>query len=351
MSGKWNYEICTVIAQTFETKRDFRAKENLAYQWLLRNGLLNTACAHMRPLLRSLTDEGVAAIAAKYSSRKAFNIGDRSAYSIALRRGILDKVCAHMELSPRYSYTRWNRGSVFDEAAKYKSRAEFKRCNAGAYEFALSNGLLDQACAHMRDGKRFWHVFELMSVAIKYSDWSEFIKLEPQAYNFAKMYKLTCMASAHMSKSRITWTKELVLAEAAKHQARGLFQLSVAGAYKHADQHGYLDEACAHMPPPEYGFSKEKPAVLYHLRITTLDGLALYKIGITNRDPVARIAGMGLPDGVSAEVLDAIRFNSGRDARIAEKRLHRKYAAHRYNGPQVMKNGNTELFTVSVLEL
>lgn len=338
--------------------------------------------------------------AKKYDKRAKFFKGSPAAYAFLQKNKLLDDACSHMELSPLYSTVRWTHDAVFVEAAKYKNRAEFKRCNQGAYGYALSNRLIDQACAHMRDGKRFWHVFELMAVAVKYEDWALFQSSERQAYNFANRYKLTGMASAHMSKSCITWTKDMVMKEAAKYATRSMFFAMVSGAYKHADKHGYMDEACqhmvvkkrnhtkeqvneiakayttrsefqrgdggayvfarlngfleeacAHMVPGANGFCGEKPAVLYHLRITTLDGLALYKIGITNRDPVARIAGMGLPDGVSAEVLDAILFNSGRDARIAEKRLHRKYAAHRYNGPPVMKNGNTELFTVSVLEL
>lgn len=104
------------------------------------------------------------------------------------------------------------------------------------------------------------------------------------------------------------------------------------------------------MLPPEYGFSKEKPATLYHLRITTPDGTELFKLGITNRDPLARIAGMGVQAGVVVDVLDSIVFDKGRDARIAEKRLHRKFSSFRYVGPRLMKNGNTELFTVKLLD-
>ncbi|MBB3017703.1 hypothetical protein FHR70_000743 [Microvirga lupini] len=288
--------------------------------------------------------------AKKYSARVDFFKGSPAAYAALQKRKLLSDACSHMTLSPRYSYTRWDVASAFAEAAKYKNRAEFKRKCPGAYEFALANEILDQACSTMRSGHRFWHLFELMAVALKYDDWGQFQRHERQAYTYATKYKLQALASSHMKKLRITWTKDLAMAEAAKHQSRGLFQAAASGAYKHADQYGYLDEACAHMPPPEYGFSKEKPSVLYHLRITT-PSVVLYKIGITNRDPAARVKGMGVPAGTDVEVLDMIKFESGRDARIAEKRLHRRHAEHRYTGAPVLKNGNTELFTVNVLEI
>ena len=254
-----------------------------------------------------------------------------------------------MPISPKYSYTKWTVEAVFAEALKYKNRAEFKRSCAGAYEFALSNGYLDQCCSHMRDGQRFWHVFELMAVAIKYTVKRDFIKAERQAYEFMKKNGLIDVICEHMDKPR-AWDKPSVMAEAAKYSAKGMFHACAAGAYKHADRHGYMDEACAHMDAPVYGFSKEKSATLYFLRITAPDGFTVYKVGITNRAVEARIMGMGAFEGVRIEIVETIVFPNGRDARIAEKRLHRKFSSHRYDGPPLMKNGNSELFTVNVLD-
>jgi hypothetical protein len=105
------------------------------------------------------------------------------------------------------------------------------------------------------------------------------------------------------------------------------------------------------MPPPEYGFSKDKSAYLYFLRVRVPGIGDLFKIGITNRDPSDRIAGMGADPGVVIELLETVSFENGRDARIAEKRLHRKFSSHKYVGAPVMKNGNTELFTVNALDI
>lgn len=263
---------------------------------------------------------------------------------------MLDDACAHMPISPIYSPIRWTHEAVFAEAAKYRNRAEFKRENSGAYCYALSNKILEAACSHMRDGHRFWHMFELRAVAIKYTSRTKFKHEHADAYGFACKAGLLEIVQSHMDQRKDWSSKADVLAEAAKHQSRGAFQAMASGAFKQAYAGGYLDEACAHMPPPEYGFSKEKQAVLYFLRVSVPGAGDLFKVGITNRDPLARVAGMGAHPGVRIEVMETISFDNGRDARIAEKRLHRKFAKHRYAGAPVMKNGNTELFTVNVLD-
>lgn len=285
-----------------------------------------------------------------YKTRSEFARNCKGSYDLLWRKGLLDQACAHMELSPVYVPPKWTHASVFAEAAKYRNRAEFKRECSGAHGYALKHGILNQSCSHMREGHNFWHVFELMAVAIKYRDKSDFIRREKSAYDFAIKRGLLDVTFAHMQSKRRTWDKGSVLQVAKDCRSRGELQALHSGAYKHADQYGYLDEACSHMPPPEYGFSKAKPASLYHLRIATPDGFELFKVGITNRDPAARVAGMGLFPGVSAEVISVINFDLGRDARMVEKRLHRKFSSHRYGGPPVMKNGNTELFTVNVLD-
>ena len=336
--------------------------------------------------------------ALKFTNRRSFFEGAPASYESLRKRKLLDQACAHMQISPLYSYARWTDETALAEAAKYKNRAEFRRSNQGAYGYALKNDLLASAFANAKSGHNFWHLFELMAVALKYTEKTTFISSEPQAYNFANKNKLVDIACAHMTTARIDWDRSSVLIEALKHQSRGMLRVLASGAYKHADKHGYLDEACAHMDvtrramtqemaidlakqyetrskfqecdggaysyarlsgcldqacahmvPGINGFSKEKSAVLYHLRISLADGTTLYKIGITNRKPETRVAGMGIQAGASVEIIDVTNFESGRDARIAEKRLHRRMAEFRYRGPAIMKNGNTELFTVGAL--
>ena len=47
-------------------------------------------------MMKTNTDESIAAEALKYETRIAFFKGSPSAYAAALRRGIFEQVCAHM---------------------------------------------------------------------------------------------------------------------------------------------------------------------------------------------------------------------------------------------------------------
>lgn len=187
-------------------------------------------------------------------------------------------------------------------AGGFSSRSEFAREDYGAYQSATKRGILDDICDHM-DGRE----------TRRLSD-------------------------------------EEILNIASQFKARNDFKLGDFGAYTTAIRRGLIVQACAHMEYGAWGFREDRPAVLYHFRMVTVDGLVLYKIGITNRKPRQRLLTMGIAPGTKVQILEVIQFESGRDARIAEKRLHRRIAAHRYAGPPVLSNGNTELFTVNALE-
>lgn len=136
-----------------------------------------------------------------------------------------------------------------------------------------------------------------------------------------------------------------------KYSSIGSFLQASGGAYHHASINGYLHEACAHMLPQKSGYKEDKPATLYYLRIRTAAGLVLYKIGITNRAPKSRVAGMGLQNVTAVDVIRTFPFASGREARMVEKAYHREFRHHAYGGDPVLGNGNTELFTADVLGL
>lgn len=296
---KWNYAACAAAAAKFNTRKDFKAQENGQYQWLIRNGLLDQACAHMVPLHRSFSDDDIAEIAKRYASRRAFKLGDQAAYQAARKRDLLDTVCAHMATD---RYRVMSDEQIFEIAQRYSSRMEFRAADKAAYQTATKRGIIDAVCSQM-DGR----------------------------------------PTRRLSDNEI-------LEIAKQFNARNDFKLGDFGAYTTAIRRGLIVEACEHMEYGAWGFREDKPAVLYHFRMETAEGLVLYKIGITNRKPKQRLLTMGLQPGAKAELLDQIKFESGRDARIAEKRLHRRMSRYRYSGPPVLKNGNTELFTVRMLD-
>ena len=294
---KLTKESCFAAAASFSSKSAFKDGSNSEYQWLCRNGLLEEACQHIAPLRRSLSDADISEIASKYSGRRQFKLADQSAYMAAWKRGILDAVCAHMDVR----YRILSDDELRDIASKYQAMKEFYESDNAAYQTADRRGILADICSHM-EGRTTRRLTDAEIVDI-----------------------------------------------ASGFPTRNDFKLGDFGAYTTAIRRGLIVDACAHMEPGSTGFREDLPAILYQFRIELPDGLVVYKVGITNRKPKQRMLTMGIIPGYKATLTGFIQFDSGRDARIAEKRLHRKSLAHKYGGPIVMKNGNTELFTRNIL--
>jgi hypothetical protein len=250
----------------------------------------------MTPLRRRLSDDELTEAASGYTHRRAFKLGNQAAYMQAMKRGMLDAICAHM-------VAKWRKQSDAELAAialKFSTRSEFEKCDSGAYQTAGRRGILDTICHHMPPGDR-----------------------------------------------RLTDAE--IIAIAAQYKTRGVFKECDFGAYTTMLRRGLELDACRHMEPGFTGFRDDLPATLYQFRMTIPGGAVLHKVGITNRPPDKRLLSMGLVRGVKAQLVSTISFDLGRDARIREKQLHQQFAPHKYNGSQVMRNGNTELFTVPLI--
>lgn len=252
----------------------------------------------MSPLRRTLSDADIAGIALQFDGRRAFKLGDQGAYNAALKRGILDRVCAHMDAD---RYRVLSDEQLVEIASRYFTRLEFLRGDKAAYGTAYRRGILDEICAGL--GNR-------------------------------PLRRLS---------------DDEIFDIAAPFRTRNDFKLADFGAYVTAIRRNLIDQVCAHMEYGATGFREDLPAVLYQFRLDIPDGPTLYKVGITNRKPRQRMVTMGIQRGTVAELTHFLRFPLGRDARLAEKRLHRRHARHRYAGPPVMKNGNTEVFVVPIL--
>jgi len=103
--------------------------------------------------------------------------------------------------------------------------------------------------------------------------------------------------------------------------------------------------------------------LVYYIRLTFADDLTLYKIGYTTMTIVKRVegyyskkdrcwkGGMGLPYGCHWRIISVVYKGSKTRAYEEEQRLHTLYQAERYRGPNVVKNGNTELYLMDILGL
>jgi predicted GIY-YIG superfamily endonuclease len=97
--------------------------------------------------------ETCATEALKYETRKDFERNASGAYVMAQRRGWLSEICAHMTYRKKPK-GYWTKERCAVEAAKYMSRAEFKRSAISVYNTAERRGWLGEICYHMTYRKR-----------------------------------------------------------------------------------------------------------------------------------------------------------------------------------------------------
>ena len=95
-----------------------------------------------------------------------------------------------------------------------------------------------------------------------------------------------------------------------------------------------------------YGFDPTLPAILYYIKVESEEAVA-YKIGITNRSVAERF----YAEIDKITILYTESYKVGIDAYTQEKRILNQYAEHKYKGRPLLASGNTEMFSVDVLEL
>lgn len=115
------------------------------------------------------------------------------------------------------------------------------------------------------------------------------------------------------------------------------------GEFVQRPQHHLLGNKCPACA--EHGFNLNKPAILYYLSIN--NGQA-YKIGITNRTVNERFSRSELE---SIKILKTWEYAIGKEAYLAEQFYLKEYFHCKYKGQNLLKSGNTELFTIDILEL
>jgi rubrerythrin len=92
----------------------------------------------------------------------------------------------------------------------------------------------------------------------------------------------------------------------------------------------------------DYGFNKDKPAILYYLKINNGEA---YKVGITNRTVSERFSVVDLK---KLEVLNTWQFSSGKEAYEVEQAILKMFSEHAYKNSPLLLSGNTELFSIDV---
>lgn len=190
--------------------------------------------------------------ALKYKTRAEFCKDSKSAYNAAITRGILDQICSHMKLQ---QHKPWTIEEIRAEALKYQTRIEFSK-NSPAYQAAVKRKILDQVCEHMKPRIRLLE--DLMIEALKYNTSTEFYKNNPRAYAIAFKRGILDQICSHMKSKMKYWTTKEIYVEALKFNTRVEFQKNNKSAYGAAHRRKILDSVCAHMQPGTSTSSLEK---------------------------------------------------------------------------------------------
>lgn len=140
------------------------------------------------------TNEELAAEAAKFDTRAAFKRGSKRACQTAQKRGLMDSICSHMQ----YLRTDYSAADIAAAAKICSTRIEFKKKFPSQYAAALNRGVVDEVCAHMSALRRTWTREQLIAEGLKYITRKDFSEQSNSAYNAARRAGCLEMVCNHM---------------------------------------------------------------------------------------------------------------------------------------------------------
>ena len=176
---RWTKEKCQKEALKYKTRNDFRKKSSGAYQYCIKNKIIDDICKHMKVVIR-WTKEKCQEESLKYKTRTEFRKSS-SAYKYAIRNNIINDVCLHMKKT-REGNNYWTKEKCQKEALKYNYRTELKKLKPYVYHRCRKNNWLDDVCKHMN---KIGNRYERCIYACEFEDNTVYIGL---TYNIDKRF-------------------------------------------------------------------------------------------------------------------------------------------------------------------
>jgi len=163
---KWTEAMLINLAKQFETKAEMRVSNYPAIKAIRRRGLEDVCFAHMIELRKvKYSDDELLTEALKYNNRRDFRVNSIKQYTTIMKRGNYDKYFAHMTRLIK----RWTPELAFEAAKQYTTRSDFARgVDAGAYNYALKTGILEDICGHMVRDVRVSNVVYIWKVICEF---------------------------------------------------------------------------------------------------------------------------------------------------------------------------------------
>ena len=236
---KWNRETCYAEAKKYNSRTEFSDACSKGYDLARRNGWLDDYTWFIEPkTTKKWNRETCFAEAKKYETLSDFESNSARACNVARKNGWIDDYPWLLRSKTTNGY--WDKETCYDEAKKYKSRAEFAKNNGAAYNVAQKNGWLDDYTWFDKLWGK-WNRETCYAEAKKYKTREEFRKNRGGAYSAA--YKNKWLDDyTWFEKQKDKWNRETCENEAKKYKSRYQFQMGSMSAYQVARKNGWLDD-------------------------------------------------------------------------------------------------------------
>jgi len=297
----WTYDEVKDIAKKYDNLKDFREKDNSAFQWAKRNHVFSELTSHMTKQYLSKSKDEIENLVKNYTTVADFIKDYPNEYRQAIQKGWSE---LFNELTP--SKIKWTLQKVLELAKKYKTMEDFRNNEIKAYwtlkkrpewkeevwklykpqqvswTYDLAKSIADKydnlfdfiksepkaiaairrlnwldLLSHMnrkytsktgvQKPKKLWTDDEIRQEAQKYDSVSDFRKYSKNAMDAAINHGIYDEVSAHMKRVGTKWTKQMVWDEALKYQTRSEFMNGNYAAYQAAHSKGWWDDVTSHM--------------------------------------------------------------------------------------------------------
>ena len=222
------------------------------------------------------TEEKIRAEAAKYDTKAAFKRGSPKAYDRAQYYGLLDQLGLVSE--KRAKPSKWTEVLLREKLATCSSKTEFRKTHGnGAMKAAAALGLHDEFFG--KDRRVFLSDEEVLNIGRQFDTANAFKK---GAY---KVYQVACARGLrerlHFTPQKESWTDEKVRAVASQYSTYADFHSGNYAAYQAASLRGIIHDLGLVTRTGRYAGAAD---IVYVWRVVgkTFNGQPVYKIGITS---------------------------------------------------------------------
>lgn len=234
-------------ASRYTEIKEFRKKEHRIYGVILKRGLLDKLCKHMKRAHRNnITNEELAEIAFRYDTLLEFSQKEASTYSLICSRGLQDQLFKHMKLGHARKSSKEELAAI---AAKYDNLAEFSKKEYRTYAIMQKRGYVKELCAHMKRGHKDGYTNEeLAEIAKRYQTHQDFKKNDYSALVTIRARGLFDQLCGHLKFGHSRKRSDEELAEiASRYDNIKEFLEKEHSIYMTIHSRGLLDKLCGHM--------------------------------------------------------------------------------------------------------